>query len=73
MYAGAGIHVVVDGPIRALAAISERSGNFFETWIEGEIVSHGILADGGADEHHVWCLLLWTHGTSPLSSPTKHV
>jgi len=34
---------IVDGPIRTLAPVSQRSGHFFETWVQGEVVADGIL------------------------------
>lgn len=43
--AGAGVDVVVDGPVGAFTAIGEWPGNFLEARIEREIVSDGVLED----------------------------
>lgn len=43
MHAGAWIDVVVDGPIRALPTIRQRTGYFLEAWVQGQIVPHRVL------------------------------
>lgn len=35
MYTGAGIDVVVDSPVRSLAAVRERSWDFLKAWVQG--------------------------------------
>lgn len=41
--AGAGVDVVVYGPVGAFAAVGEGSGDFLEAGVEREIVSDGVL------------------------------
>lgn len=55
MNARARVNRVVDSPIRAFSSIRQWSWNFFETWVQGEIVADGILGSqrmfsGGANE-----------------------
>ena len=40
VHAGAGIHVVVHGPVRALSAVRERTRDFLETRVERKIMSN---------------------------------
>lgn len=41
--AGAGVDVVVHGPVGAFAAVGEWSGDLLEAGVEREIVSDGVL------------------------------
>lgn len=43
VHAGAGVDVVVDGPVGAFAAVGEWSGDLLEAGVEREIVSDGVL------------------------------
>lgn len=41
--AGSGIDVVIDGPVRALAAVRQRTRNLLETRVQREVVSDRVL------------------------------
>ena len=43
MDACTGIDVVVDGPVRALAAVRQRTRNLLETRVQREVVSDRVL------------------------------
>lgn len=51
MYSGPRIHIIVDRPVRALATIRQWARDLLEAWIEGKIVSNGVLK--GADEGRI--------------------
>jgi len=36
---------IVDSPVRTFTPICQRSGHFFETWVQREVVTDGILED----------------------------
>lgn len=41
--ASAGIDMVVHRPVRALAAVCERTRDLLEAWVEGEVVANRVL------------------------------
>ena len=44
MHASSWIDVVVDSPVRALAAVGERTGNFLKAWVQREVVADRVLS-----------------------------
>lgn len=46
MNTGTWVNVLVDGPVRSLATVSQWSWNLLETWVQREVVSDRILQRG---------------------------
>ena len=44
VHASARVNVIVHRPVRPLAAVGERTGNFLEAWVEREVVADRILS-----------------------------
>lgn len=43
MNARAWVDLVIDGPVRTFSSISEWTRDFFETWVEGQIMANRVL------------------------------
>ena len=44
VHASARVDVIVHRPVRALAAVGERTGNFLKAWVQREVVADRVLS-----------------------------